>query len=385
MKKKLFSDYNIILVNLDGLRQDQVELCKNLKSIKDNSFYFPNMITVSPYTLSAHHSIITGLYPSQHGIDAYHSMFKFKKDEVSTLPEILKKSNYFTRCDCAQKVLMTDKGFDQFELFDEYNVDYKIRWKKTLTEISKQEKFFLFLQYSKLHTHLVKEVMEKYDLNSNEDEYYDNLEDNKIRNDSHLEEMDDVVKSLFTSLEELSLSNKTIVIFTSDHGTSIGEKTGERFYGTYTYDYTIKVFLIMYIPNETPEIINYQCSHLDIVPSVVELANLDTNEYCKHKPGKSLFNFIYNLESEDREIFVETGGLHGYYPSPKKHNVFCVRNNSKKLIYNDSPQTWEFYDLQNDPLEKNNIFNPDSEEIKFFKKRLLHYLTILHKNTNLST
>ena len=43
--------------------------------------------------------------------------------------------------------------------------------------------------------------MEKYDLNSNEDEYYDNLEDNKIRNDSHLEEMDDVVKSLFTSLE----------------------------------------------------------------------------------------------------------------------------------------------------------------------------------------
>ena len=117
MKKKLFSDYNIILVNLDGLRQDQVELCKNLKSIKDNSFYFPNMITVSPYTLSAHHSIITGLYPSQHGIDAYHSMFKFKKDEVSTLPEILKKSNYFTRCDCAQKVLMTDKGFDQFELF----------------------------------------------------------------------------------------------------------------------------------------------------------------------------------------------------------------------------------------------------------------------------
>ena len=149
-------------------------------------------------------------------------MFKFKKDEVSTLPEILKKSNYFTRCDCAQKVLMTDKGFDQFELFDEYNVDYKIRWKKILTEISKQEKFFLFLQYSKLHTHLVKEVMEKYDLNSNEDEYYDNLEDNKIRNDSHLEEMDDVVKSLFTSLEELSLSNKTIVIFTSDHGTSIG-------------------------------------------------------------------------------------------------------------------------------------------------------------------
>lgn len=385
MQKNSFSDYNIILVNLDGLRHDQVELCKNLKSIKDRSFYFPNMISVSPYTLAAHHSIITGLYPSQHGIDAYHSMFKFKKDEVDTIPEILKQANYFTRSDCAGKILMTDKGFDQYELFDEYVIDYKSRWKKILEENSKQEKFFLFLQYSKLHSHLVKEVMEKYDLKSNDDEYFDNLETNKIRNNSHLEEMDDVIGSLFTSLEELSLSKKTIVIFTADHGTSIGEKKGERFYGTYAYDYTIKVFLIMFIPNETPKTINYQCSHLDIFPTVMELANFPLDEYCKNKPGKSLFNFIYGMENSDRETFVETGGLHGYWPSPKKHNVFCVRHNSKKLIFNDSPQTWEFYDLQNDPDEKNNIFDPNSEEIQSFRTRLLHYLTTLKKDTNLTT
>lgn len=382
--KKPFSDYNIILVNLDGLRQDQVELCKHLKLLKENSFYFSNMISVSPYTLAAHHSIITGLYPSQHGVDAYHSMFKFKKYEVTTLPELLKNANYFTRCDCASKTLMPDKGFDQFQLFEEYSVDYKIRWNKILTEISKKGKFFLFLQYSKLHSYLVKEVMKKYDPQSNDDEYFDNLEINRIRNNSHLDEMDDVVKSLFTSLEKLSLSKKTIVIFTADHGTSIGEKKGERFYGTYAYDYTIKVFLIMCIPNEIPKTINYQCSNLDIFPTIAELANLNMNEYCKDVQGKSLFDFIHNLESADREIFVETGGLHGYWPSPKKHNVFCVRNNYKKLIYNDSPQTWEFYDLQKDPLEKNNIFDSDSKEIQYFKTRLLHYLTTLNKNTNLT-
>ena len=76
---KRFSDYNIILVNLDGLRQDKVEFCDNLNSLKEKSIYFPNMITVSPYTLTAHHSIITGLYPSQHGVDSYHHMFRFKK------------------------------------------------------------------------------------------------------------------------------------------------------------------------------------------------------------------------------------------------------------------------------------------------------------------
>ena len=389
MKNKLFSDYNIILVNLDGLRQDQVELCKHLKLIKDTSFYFPNMISVSPYTLAAHHSIITGLYPSQHGIDSYHSMFKFKKNEVTTLPEVLKNFDYFTRCDCASKILMTDKGFDEYQLFDEHTVDYASRWNNIIKDISKQDKFFLFLQYSKLHTHLVKEVMEKYDPKSNDDDYYDNLEVNTIRNNSHLKEMDDVINSLFTTLEELSLSKNTIVIFTSDHGTSIGEKKGERFYGTYTYDYTIKVFLMMHIPNEIPKIINYQCSHLDIFPTVLDLANLDVNKHYDNKHydnmyGKSLFNFINESEFADREVFVETGGLHGYWPSPKKHNIFCVRNNCKKLIYNDSSQSWEFYNLEKDPMEQDNIYDSSSEEINFFKTRLLNYLFDLNKNTNLT-
>ena len=77
------SDYNIILVNLDGLRQDKVEFCDNLNSLKEKSVYFSNMVTVSPYTLTAHHSIITGLYPSQHGIDSYHHMFRFKKNVIT--------------------------------------------------------------------------------------------------------------------------------------------------------------------------------------------------------------------------------------------------------------------------------------------------------------
>ena len=45
------SDYNIILVNLDGLRQDKVEFCDNLNLLKEKSIYFPNMITASPYIL----------------------------------------------------------------------------------------------------------------------------------------------------------------------------------------------------------------------------------------------------------------------------------------------------------------------------------------------
>ena len=83
-------------------------------------------------------------------------------------------------------------------------------------------------------------------------------------------------------------------------------------------------------------------------------------------------------------MFVETGGLYGPWPSPTKHNVFCVRSNNKKLIYNDVPETWEFYDLKNDPDELDNIYSENSEEIIFFRQRLIHYLNENEIDTKLN-
>jgi len=380
---KDISDYNIILVNLDGLRQDKVEFCDNLNLLKEKSIYFPNMITVSPYTLTAHHSIITGLYPSQHGVDSYYHMFRFKKNLV-TIPELLKRANYFTRCDIQLDTLMTKKGFDEYDVFDEHTVDYKTRHRNILKDISKHDKFFLFLQYSKLHTYLVSEVMSKTDKDSNDDEYFQNVQGNENRFVSHLKECDDAIGNIMRTLDDLKLLDKTIVIVMADHGTSFGEKKGEKFYGTFVYDYTIKVFCMMYVPNETSQIVQSQCSSIDIFPTIAEIAGLNLGNDCSGVLGKSLFNFINGSENTDREVFVETGGLHGPWPSPKRHNVFCVRKNNKKLIYNDTPKTWEFYDLKNDPKELNNIYDDNSQDITKFKNILLDYLKTLEIKTKLT-
>ena len=140
----------------------------------------------------------------------------------------------------------------------------------------------------------------------------------------------------------------------------------------------------MYIPNETPRIVQNQCSTIDIFPTIAEIAGLKLDNDCSNVLGKSLFNFIRGSENNDREVFVETGGLHGPWPSPKKHNVFCIRKNNKKLIYNDTPQTWEFYDLKNDPQEANNIHDDTSQDIIKFKNRLLDYLKNLQIKTKLT-
>ena len=147
---------------------------------------------------------------------------------------------------------------------------------------------------------------------------------------------------------------------------------GEKFYGIYVYDYTLNVFSVIHIPGQSPKKIDLRCSTIDLFPTITEIVGVTKDKF-DTKQGESLFSLLDNPDAKHREVFSETGGLYGPWPSPKKHNVFCVKINQKKLIYNDTPQTWEFYDLKNDPKELNNLYNENSKEVKFLKERLIHY------------
>jgi len=361
-------NFNIILINLDGLRKDKLKNCKTLDILKNESHYFSNMITAAPYTFASLHSIFSGMYPSKNGMNAYYNIFKFKKDEIITIPELLKKSGYYTSCDIISKAVIPNQGFDEITIFEEETVDFQKRHKKIIGNISKKGKFFLFLHFTETHKHLVREIVKKYNQEDNDDEFFNSVEENIQRYDSYLPSCDDYVSTILNSLKENKIENKTILIFFSDHGTSLGEKKGEKFYGIFTYDYTIKVFCILKIPGSKSQKINEQTRTIDIFPTIIDIINNSSDSKIKNIQGKSLLNL--SKEEIEREAFVETGGLYGPWPSSKKHNIFCIRANNKKIIYNHTPKTWEFYDLEKDPNELKNIYNENNNLIKEFKKKL---------------
>ena len=99
-------DFNIIVINLDGLRRDKLSLCPILKALSEQSYYFSQMNTVTPYTFASLHAIFSGLYPSSNGVNAYYNMFKFKKNSLTTIPQFLKKLGYYTCCDINSKSVM---------------------------------------------------------------------------------------------------------------------------------------------------------------------------------------------------------------------------------------------------------------------------------------
>ncbi len=125
------------------------------------------------------------------------------------------------------------------------------------------------------------------------------------------------------------------------------------------------------MPNITKKRLNQQCSTIDLFPTILELLGI---KYSKEIQGKSLMGIINNSEKYEREIFAETGGLYGPWPSPKEHNVFCIRKNNKKIIFNKTPKTWEFYDLIKDPNEQDNHYNLENKEVIEMKEKLVKYM-----------
>ena len=174
--------------------------------------------------------------------------------------------------------------------------------------------------------------------------------------DKTFKEAGNYAANIKKTVNELGLSENTIIIFFSDHGTGVGERFGERNYGSFTYEETIRTFYLFL----GPQIIKNQLSDsllstIDIFPTLLDICNI-TNIF--DSKGNSFFDYLIgNTRSpiSSKYTFSETGALHGPFVSPEKSNVFCIKNNEFKLIYLKDPDDWELYCLTDDPLETKNL------------------------------
>jgi arylsulfatase A-like enzyme len=141
---------------------------------------------------------------------------------------------------------------------------------------------------------------------------------------------------------------------------------------------------MIHIPGFEPNQIYSQCQNIDFFPTIAEMISFPKENLDPRLQGKTLFPLIHEIEKTERPSFIETGGLYGPWPSPKKHNVFAIRFNRKKLIFNDTPKTWEYYDLDADPNEEKNLYDEENEEIKSLKSKLTTHLEANHIQTNIS-
>ena len=366
---------NVILILLDGSRTDRLHISNEFQELKKQGILFNNVTAAYPYTFSAINAIFTGVFGKENGVNAYYKMFRLK-DSIEFLPEILQNNGYFTSCDLISDKVISKRGFDIHQSHNEHVDDLTMRHseliKKSFAE-AKGKPIFSFLQFSKIHTVTVSEVLKKYEWNDKE--FYKNKQKNLAKYDQVFLDTVAYAIKIKQTIKEIKKDSETILIFFCDHGTGVGERFGERNYGVFTYEETVRTYYLFIGPNIQKNIkYDGHLISIRLFPTILDICGINLD--LKYKE-KSLKPFLYGEKEqplEEKYTFSETGGLQGPFPSPNEPNVFCIRTKTHKLIYFKTINEWKMFNLQNDPLELDNIYDKGQSIENELKEELLNWI-----------
>jgi len=365
------SKKNVIILMIDGGRLDRAIKSPIFNKLKEKGVFFSQSITYGPHTIAAMHAVFSGTYGNRTGTNSYWSTFKFKKEKFKTLTEYLHDENFYTMADVVNKLVIPKQGFDEFLIHDELKDDLTSRHCDFLADMKKIESdgknFFLYLQYSNIHTGIMNEVLKVYDNFS--DEYFSNKEKNQQRYDKLFENAEKYLETILQKINSLDLDKNSLILIMSDHGISTGEKIGERAYGAFCYDYTLRTFTYFIYPEVQPIEIKQQIRTIDFMPTILEYLNISESENFEKIDGESLFPLINGESIEEKFAFSETGNPLEDKRPPENPNVKSIRTSNWKLIYNEYDNSKELYDLKSDPDEEHNLIGKDLEvETKLWNK-----------------
>ena len=354
-------DKNVIIICIDGGRLDWARESPVMKKFSKNSIFFSQSITYAPYTNSSIHAFISGAYGNRNGCYSYWHSSRFKGENFKTLVDYLHENNYYTYADLISDLVLPKKNFDMYKVYDESDVNLQSRHVELLEKMKEQnsngKKFFLYLHYSGIHTGIRDEVLKVY--NNFSEEYFENKSKNKQRYNDLFQKAENYLQEVYQKILDLDLFKNSIVLIISDHGISIGEKIGERAYGSYCYDYTIKTFANYNSPDLPSQEFKQQVSHVDFIPTILDDLGINQDESYEKMDGISLLQAIKNKNFKERYVFSETANPLNDNAPPKKPNTKSIRTSEWKLIYNEYNDTKELYDLKNDPDENMNLIDEE--------------------------
>lgn len=181
-----------------------------------------------------------------------------------------------------------------------------------------------------------------------------------------IEQLDHEFGRLLDALEASGEAENTIVIFTADHGETLGDH-GLVLKGCRFMEGLVRVPLIIAWPGHYKA--GQQCDALvellDIAPTISEAAGMDLPWY---NQGKSLTDVLKGRTTEHRDsVRTEFFGAINY---PDQTHATMFRQGRWKLVSYHDKNLFELYDLQEDPWE-----HRDLSELPEHRDTLLGLLT----------
>ena len=383
-----FTARNLVLVSYDSVRADVAfsGMLNALERLRRTGTSFTNCISSAPLTPVSHASIMTGLQPYAHGI---RHLFKEKlRTGSKTLAHHLKAAGFVTSavvsCPGLNRWYGIDAGFDRYD--DEIpklsdgtdpltTVDVKKRGtalkrapkviERSLASIEGlgDKRFFHFIHFFDAHWPYAPPE-------SAPGKRGDNPYEEEVRY------LDHYFGIWLERMAEMGRLDDTLVVLFADHGEDLcgwyeNDKGGpdgaypeEMGHGCLLYEPTIHVPLIFSHPGLLRQEISCQVRLVDILPTCLELLDLDIPEKLH---GVSLASSIltgsapppipaYSETHYPREQVDSTGGQ---FEWTKNKKSIRFPQGYKVILQLDSDMV-EAYDLNRDPNEVVNLLGEQS-------------------------
>jgi len=424
---------NLILINMDEVRPDRLgcygyEKAKTeyIDRIAKEGVLFEDAFSSSCLTPVAHASLLCGVHPMKHGVRDPYSFLAAK-----SIAAILKEQGYATAGAVGIGLIGKKHGFDQgFDYFEEptrettvevwtyqhtfharledmlkekYGNEEKARqirleeeeeelmwggdWVPSILDFIREQKespFFVWGHHYKVHQGCEKWYIQNGFIDPQRDDPYMGYYDKKVQlmNDT-------VFKPIIELLEDLGLYENTYIAAISDHGTNFGEFRVEKIpcldlvYPQHTtmYDVDLRIAFIMKGPDlPQGKRVKGMVRAIDFVPTILDLLNIKTD---LQFDGVSLLKDIEKGRSRGKIHYAEE-----LYPRRGTGALQAIRTDKYKYMRNNTRKVEGFYDLENDPNEKNNLIMTLTQEefamIQKWRKELDFHLQAGKKEAKLS-
>ena len=400
-----------------------------LSGMAKNGVVFEKCFSASSHTGPSHASLFTSLFPYQHGLLRNgESIYP----DVMSMAQVFKDKGYKTGAFSAVNFLKPlSRGFEVFNSDESRSsaakilkrlkrilgvhkssdskdpgprkpehgslvVDKAIEWAQ---KMGTDEKFFLWVHFFDVHEweddggeFYSKEaslVRRQSSLSDPElSEFFtgehrvnsDYLSERRLdlldvmnRYDGRIRYVDSQIKRLFSAIESAKFQGDSLWIITSDHGESLGSHNWLK-HGNHLYNEELHVPLIIYFSDGsfTNRAVKQMVRLVDVLPTVMEIVQGTSVNRPIEFEG---YSFLPLMRDDSAKFQVKYSfaqrrpadqGREGYWV---QGDVYSLQSdNSKYILFSDTED--EFYDLNDDPKELNNLINTTSKEADMMRNQL---------------
>lgn len=403
----------VILISIDTLRPDHLgaygyarKPAPHLDQLAQDGIVFENAYTVAPWTLPAHTTMFTGLYPEVHGVVSEVAL----SDSFITLAECFRSAGYSTGAWIDFKYLDSRYHLTQgFQTYDEQKGGSKIIIPKVQEwlKLHKTKPYFVFIHLFDVHGPYTPDSVIPASATPRGLEamrflkniiYYDygklnrfqSLEEMVNAYDAGIRRADRNIGRLFETLKDEGLYDNATIAVVGDHGENLFDHSIYVGHNMVLYDEELHIPWLLKLPHnrDAGKRIHGVLSLTALMPTLLGIRGIPMPEYLRSEDLHGELDRITSLP--DQPVYFSSANLSGQsavrtdqwkWISPMQQDpeilirdvLQCKDPKTATVLRQRLVREEQLFDIRRDPQERVNLAKSNPKASEVLRKLLAEY------------